>query len=174
MNWLIWGKMFTYFYNKFRPVHRMHYIIQYFHHSAAEHRASTRILYRTLFLASLLISAQVLFTPLASSSIVVRHVFFGLPLPRLPWGFHWSACLVMSSIGLRIVWPSHPHLRFLICTSTVGCFVRFHNSLFVMWSSQKILNIFLRLLLIKTCNLVIYFEFSRSHSRRVRQLSRSY
>jgi hypothetical protein len=26
MNWLIWGKMFTYFYNKFRPVNRMHYI----------------------------------------------------------------------------------------------------------------------------------------------------
>ena len=26
MNWLIWEKMFTYFYNKFRPVNRMHYI----------------------------------------------------------------------------------------------------------------------------------------------------
>jgi hypothetical protein len=26
MNWLIRGKMFTYFYNKFRPVNRMHYM----------------------------------------------------------------------------------------------------------------------------------------------------
>ena len=26
MNWLIWEKMVTYFYNKFRPVNRMHYI----------------------------------------------------------------------------------------------------------------------------------------------------
>ena len=26
MNWLIWEKMFTYFYNKFRPVNRMYYI----------------------------------------------------------------------------------------------------------------------------------------------------
>jgi hypothetical protein len=26
MNWLIWKEMFTYFYNKFRPVNRMHYI----------------------------------------------------------------------------------------------------------------------------------------------------
>jgi len=26
MNWLIWEKMFTYFYNKFRPVNCMHYI----------------------------------------------------------------------------------------------------------------------------------------------------
>ena len=24
MNWLIWKKMFTYFYNKFRPVNRKH------------------------------------------------------------------------------------------------------------------------------------------------------
>jgi len=26
MNWLIWEKMFTYFYTKFRPVNRMHYM----------------------------------------------------------------------------------------------------------------------------------------------------
>jgi hypothetical protein len=26
MNWLIQEKMFTYFYNKFRPVNHMHYI----------------------------------------------------------------------------------------------------------------------------------------------------
>jgi len=26
MNWLMWGKMFTCFCNKFRPVNRMHYI----------------------------------------------------------------------------------------------------------------------------------------------------
>ena len=26
MNWFIWGKMFTYCYNKFRPLNRMHYV----------------------------------------------------------------------------------------------------------------------------------------------------
>jgi len=26
MNWLIWKKVFTYFYNKFMPVNRMHYM----------------------------------------------------------------------------------------------------------------------------------------------------
>jgi len=26
MNWLIWEKIFTYFYNKFRPVNVMHYM----------------------------------------------------------------------------------------------------------------------------------------------------
>jgi len=60
------------------------YIYIAFRHSAAEHRASTRIFHLTLFLASVLISAQVLLTPLASSSPVLRHVFFGLPLPCLP------------------------------------------------------------------------------------------
>jgi hypothetical protein len=28
MNWLIQGKMFTYFYNKFRPVNRMYYVFK--------------------------------------------------------------------------------------------------------------------------------------------------
>ena len=114
------------------------------HHSAAEHRASTRILYFTLFLASVLISIQVFLTLLASSSTVLRHVSLSLPLPLLPLGFHCRACLAISPHGFSIVWPSYPHLRFLICKSILGCFVRFHNSSFVIWSGQKILNIFLR------------------------------
>jgi len=91
------------------------------HHSAAKHRASTRIFHFTLFLASVLIFPQVFLTPLASSSTVLRHVFLSLPLSRL-------ACLAMSSEGFSSVWPSHPHSRFLICRSIPGGFVRFHNS----------------------------------------------
>ena len=83
---------------------------------------STRFLHRTLFLTTHLISAKVFFTPLASSSPALRHVFFGLPLLGFPWRFHSRACQVMSSIGFRSVWPSHPHLRFLICKSILGCF----------------------------------------------------
>ena len=129
------------------------------HHSAAEHRGSTRFLHRNQFLATHLVSAQVVPTPLAYSSTVLRHVFFGLPLLRFTWGFHSRACLVIS-VRFRSVWPSHPHLRFLICRSILGCLVRFHSSLFVFWSGQKILSIFLKLLLINTCSLVvIYFEF---------------
>jgi hypothetical protein len=117
------------------------------HHSAAEHRASTRILHPTLFLTSVLISAQVLLTPLASSSTVLRHVFLGLPLPRLPWWFHSRTCLAMTSGSFRSVWPSHPHLRFLNCKSILGCFV--------IWSDQNILSTFLRRLLIKTYSLAV-------------------
>jgi hypothetical protein len=132
-------------------------------HSGVEHRASTRILHRTLFLASLLISAQVFLTPLASSSTVLHHVFLGLLLPRLPWRLHCRACLAMSLDGFRGLWPSHPHLRFLICKSILRCFVCFHNSLFVIWCGQKILSIFLRHLLIKTRSLaIILFQFSHT------------
>jgi len=94
-----------------------------------EHRASTRIFHLTLFLASGLISAQVLLTPLASLSTVLRHVFFGLPLLRLLWGFHSRVCLAMSSDDFRSVWPSHPHLRFLICKSILGWFVLLQRSI---------------------------------------------
>ena len=91
------------------------------------------------------ISAQVFLAPLVSSSTVLRHVFLCLPLPSLPWGFHFRACLPMSSAGFRNVWPSHTHLPFLICKSILGCFVRFHSSLFVIWFGQKILNICINL-----------------------------
>ena len=135
------------------------------HHSAAEHRGSTRFLHRNQFLATHLVSAQVVSTRLAYSNTVLRHVFFGLTLLRFPWGFHSRACPVISSIGLRSVWPSHPHLRFLICKSILGCFVRLNSWLFVIWSGQKIFSISLKHLLIKTCSLTFwrrnyFFNFS--------------
>jgi len=130
-------------------------------HSTAEHGASARFLHLTLILATHLISAQVFFTPLASSSTALRHVFFGSPLYSvLLGGFHSRACLVISLVGFRGAWPRHPHLCFLICKSILGCFVCFHSLLFVIWSGQKILSIFSKFLLIKICSLVvIYFEF---------------
>jgi hypothetical protein len=134
IDWLIDWLMFLYQLMRIYWRKKLIYIAS--HHSAAEHRTSTRVIHLTLFLASVLVSAQVLLTPLASSSTVLRHVFLGLPLPRLPWGFHSRACLAMTSGGFRSVWPSHPHLHFLICRSILGCFMRFHSSLFVIWSGQ--------------------------------------
>jgi len=51
----------------------------------------------TLFLASVLTSVQVFLTLMVSPSTVLRHVFFGLSLPRLPWG--------VSTLGLA--WLHH-------------------------------------------------------------------
>ena len=119
-------KLFREFCKIYAPLNSINQQSQY---SAAEHRASTRFLHCTLFLATHLISVQVFFTPLASSSTVLRHVFFGLPLIRFPWAFHSRACLVISSVGFRSAWPSHPHLCLLICKSILGCLLRFHSSL---------------------------------------------
>jgi hypothetical protein len=97
------------------------------------------------------------------------------PLPCMHWRFHPRACLAISSDGFRSVWPSHPHLHFLICKSILGCLVHFHSFLFIIWSAQKILIIFLRHLLIKTCSLVfVFWNFSRSHNRRLGLLSHLY
>ena len=79
---LTWSALYIYIYI---------YIYIACHHSAMEHRASTRILHPTLFLASVLICAQVFLTPLASSSTVLHHVFLGLPCP---------VCLGDSTLGL--------------------------------------------------------------------------
>jgi len=63
------------------------------HHYAAEYKASTRILYLTPFLASVVISAQFFLTHLASSSTVLRHVFlcspFAVCLGDSAQGFAW-------------------------------------------------------------------------------------
>jgi hypothetical protein len=80
MKYIICGFFYKVVYNYTAILSDIHIYIAS-HHSAAEHRASTRILHLTLFLASVLISVQVLLTLLASSSTVLRHVFLSLPLP---------------------------------------------------------------------------------------------
>jgi hypothetical protein len=45
-------------------------------------------------------SFQLRSSPCIPSSTVLRHIFLGLPLTRLPWGFHSRACLAMSG-GFR-------------------------------------------------------------------------
>jgi hypothetical protein len=107
--------------------------IQTSHHSAVGHRASTRILHLTLFLASVLISAQVFLTPLGlfkhrSSPCVPRSppapFALAIQLLGLAWLCHRAVFAVYG--------PAIPHLRFLICKFILGCFVRFHSSVFVI------------------------------------------
>jgi hypothetical protein len=142
-------------------VHTHIQFVQTSHHSAAEHGASTRILHLTLFLASVFD----LCPGLCNSFGLLKH----RSSPCIPRSPPCPICLGDFTLGLVWlcyrtvfvnVWPSHPPLRFLICKSILGCFMRFHSSLFVIWSSHKVLNIFLRHLLTKTCSLaVIFFEF---------------
>ena len=58
-----------------------------------EHRAFTKYFHRSLFVANFFSSFHV-FPSLAISSKIVRfHVFLGLPLALLPWGFQSKVIL---------------------------------------------------------------------------------
>ena len=73
-----------------------------------EQKADTVLRQRTLFAAVLFAAFQVMLACLSSSSTDLLQVFTGLLTFLLPCGFHSRACLVMSDVGFRKVWPIDP------------------------------------------------------------------
>ena len=67
------------------------------------HRSRTKVLHFSLFLANFSSFFQDFPIALNSCSVDLRQVALGLPLFLFPWGFHFSACLVTLSSGLRSV-----------------------------------------------------------------------
>jgi hypothetical protein len=122
-------------YQKFTDYHTPKYALLYIiiiiilvsHHSSREHRALTKLLHLTRFLASTLTSFHVLSWSLISSKIVLRHVVRGLPRDPVPWGFHSKAAFAMSPGGRRSVWPSHPHFLCRISNSIGFCLALAHS-----------------------------------------------
>ena len=119
-----------------------------------EQRADTVLRQRTLFAAVLFAAFQVMLACLSSSSTDLLQVFTGLPTFLLPCGFHSRACLVMSDVGFRKVWPIQFHLRLAISSGTHSCLVRAQSSLLLIFSGQYIFRIFLRHLSMKVCSLL--------------------
>ena len=122
------------------------YIYIVSHHSSREHRALTKFLHLTRFLASTLTSFHVLPWCLISSRIVLRHVVRGL----IPWGFHSRAAFAMSPGGRRSVWPSHPNFLCRISYSIGLCLALAHSSWFDIWTGQNISSILRMHLLTRT------------------------
>jgi hypothetical protein len=110
-------------------------------HSSREHRALTKFLHLTRFLASTLTSFHVLPWSLISSKIVLRHDVRGLPRDLVPWGFHSKAAFATSPGGRRSVWPSHPHFLSRISNSIGFCLALAHSSWFDIWTGQNIFSI---------------------------------
>ena len=117
-----------------------------------EHRSSTRVRHLTLFCA-------VPFAPfhvrcfLSNSAILVRsQVCRGLPLFRFPCGFHSSALFTTCPSGLLNVWPIHLQALCLISCSIGRCPVCLQSSLLLIFLGHQIRKMFLRLLLMNTCN----------------------
>ena len=72
------------------------------------------------------------FVLLISSSIVLRHVLFGLPLLLYPWGFQSNAVFSIVPVSLRNVCPIQFHFLLFIWFSIDFCWVILHSSSFVI------------------------------------------
>ena len=93
---------------------------------------------------------------LSNSAILVCHqVCRSLPLFQCPCGFHSSALLTTCPSGLLNVWPIHSQALCLISCSIGRCPVSLQSSLLLIFLGHQIRNtcMFLRLLLMNTCNL---------------------
>lgn len=95
-----------------------------------------------------------------SASRSCCQVFLGRPLFRLPWGFHFSACLVTLAGGLRNVCPIQPHLLFLMSSSMGSWPVLCQRLVLLMVSGQQIWRILLRQLFMKVCTLQVVVLFT--------------
>ena len=118
-----------------------------------EHRASTRARHLTLFFFAVpFASFQVRFFLSSSAILVRRQVCWGLPLFRFPCGFHSSALLATCPSGLPNAWPIHPQALCVISCSIGRCPVCLQSSLLLIFLGHQIRKMFLRLLLMNTCN----------------------
>ena len=119
-----------------------------------EHRASMKSFHALRFPALPLTSFHDLRVPLIPSSIVLRHVIFGLPLRLYPWGFQSNAVFFIAPTSLRNVCPIQFHFLLFIWFSIGFCWVILHSSSFVILS---VYFIFIRLkhLFTNFCNLLV-------------------
>jgi len=102
---------------------------------------------------------------LISSSIVLCHVLFGLPLLLYPWGFQSNAVFSIAPASLHNVCPIQFHFLLFIWISIGFCLVILHSSSFVILSVHFIFIICLKHLFTNVCNLLVIWlvVFQVSH-----------
>ena len=86
------------------------------------------------------------------ANLVCRQVCWGLPLFSFPCGFHSNALLTTCPSGLLSVWPIQPQAPCLIYCSISRCPACLQSSLLLIFLGHRIRKMFLRLLLMNTCN----------------------
>jgi len=112
---------------------------------------------------------------LISSSIVLRHVLFGLPLLLYRWGFQSNAVFSIAPASLRNVCPIQFHFLLFIWISIAFCLEILHSSSFVILSVHFIFIIHLKHLFINVCShLVIGCFFSLVYSKLITPPKRWY
>ena len=96
---------------------------------------------------------------LISSSIVLRHVLFGLPLLLYPWGFQSNAVFSIVPVYLCNVCPIQFHFLLFIWFSIDFWWVILHCSSFMNLSVSFIFIFHLKHLFTNICSLVIWLVF---------------
>ena len=104
-----------------------------------EHRASMKSFQALGSPAIPLTSFHDLPVFLNSSSIVLRHVLFGLPLLLYPWGLQSNAVFSTAPASLRNVCPIQFHFLLFIWISIGFCLVILHSSSLVILSVWTLL-----------------------------------
>jgi len=141
--------------------------IHHHHHRVllllVEHRASTKS-FQVLWSPTLpLTSFHDLPVFLISPSIVLRQVFFSLPLLLYPWGFQSNGIFSIAPASLRNVCPIQFHFLLFIWISIGFCLVILHSSLFVILSVHFIFIIYLKHLFVNVCSITDWKKNVISH-----------
>ena len=104
---------------------------------------------------------------LISSSIVLHHILFSLPLPLYPRGFQSNVLFSTAHASSRSVWPIQFHFLLSIWISIGFCWVILHSSSFVILSIHFIFIIHLKHLFTNISTLVIWlvvFQVSQAYN----------
>ena len=108
---------------------------------------------------------------LISSSIVLRHVLFGLPLLLYPWRFQSNAVFSIAPVSSRNVFPIQFHFLLFIRLSIDFWWVILHNFSFVILSVHFIFIIRLKHLFTNICSLLaiwlVVFQVSQAYTNTV-------
>jgi len=133
-----------------------------------KHRASMKSFQTLRSPAIPLTSFHDLLVLLISSSIVLPHVLFGLPLLLYSWGFQSKAVLSITPVSLRNVCPIQFHILLFIWLSIDFWWMKLHSSSFVILSVHFILIIRLKHLFTNIYSLfvtwLVVFQVSHAYN----------
>ena len=144
----------------------------YHHHQIllflAEHRACMKSFQSFRSPAIPLTSFHDLLVLLISSSVVLHHVLFGLPLLLYPWGFQSNAVFSIAPVALCNVCPIQFHFLLFIWFSIDFWWVILHSSFFIILLVHFIYIIRLKHLFANICSLLVIwlviFQVSQAYN----------
>ena len=133
-----------------------------------QHRASMKSFQALRSSAIPLTSFHDLLVLFISTSIVFRHILFGLPLLLYPWGFQSNAVFSIVPVSLCNVCPIQFHFLLFIWLSIDFWWVILHNSSSIILSVHFKFIVCLKHLFTNICSLLVIwlvvFQVSQAYN----------